>query len=515
MIIRKPYAFLIKNFKLIHLIIFILSSYVLYRTNILFNFFTEYAETRKITALLENNFFPSLLFVFSILIILFSIIILILLKQKDKPKILYVIISIYYFAFIIFCIVSSMIITTIELEGLTPQNARIIRDISFMFLVPQIVFIIFILIRTLGFDIKRFHFGEDLQSLQIDLSDNEEVEITSGIDSDKLYRKLEMKKEDLKEFYYENKAILLIIIFLSVVIIPTTLIIKYNKENKRYSEGEIISFNDYEFKINSSYITKYSYNGEKLLDKNNSYLIVSININNYEKEDLALNLDNLKLEINDSIYEPTTKTYASFIDLGIGYENQIIKKGTSKNYIVLYNVKSSDLSETMTIRYTDKLLYNNSTITANYKRTIINPISLDEKGSGGNISINNPMIFSKTLLKDTKFTINEYGIKDYYTYGNTNKYIVNQTGSILKLTYDFTPGKSIDFIDNFSDLLLKYGSIVYTCDNVEYTNKIVDLTPSNYKEKDLFLAVDGKAKTASNIKIVFNIRTTKYIYTLI
>ena len=39
MIIRKPYAFLIKNFKLIHFIMLIVSTYLAIRTNIISSFF--------------------------------------------------------------------------------------------------------------------------------------------------------------------------------------------------------------------------------------------------------------------------------------------------------------------------------------------------------------------------------------------------------------------------------------------------------------------------------------------
>ena len=77
----------------------ILSSYLLYRANVIFTFFSKYVETRKIiytgTLAIENV--PNLIFIFSLLIILFSVIIYILLKQKDKPKLLYVSIILFYF----------------------------------------------------------------------------------------------------------------------------------------------------------------------------------------------------------------------------------------------------------------------------------------------------------------------------------------------------------------------------------------------------------------------------------
>ena len=42
MILRKPYAFFIKNFKVIHAILAVLISFVLYRFITLYNFFRIY-----------------------------------------------------------------------------------------------------------------------------------------------------------------------------------------------------------------------------------------------------------------------------------------------------------------------------------------------------------------------------------------------------------------------------------------------------------------------------------------
>ena len=42
MILRKPYAFLIKYFRLIHLFISLLIVYLIYKTNNMYNFFKDY-----------------------------------------------------------------------------------------------------------------------------------------------------------------------------------------------------------------------------------------------------------------------------------------------------------------------------------------------------------------------------------------------------------------------------------------------------------------------------------------
>ena len=188
MIVRKPYAFLIRNFKLIHFLILILLVYLIYRANLILGFFNSYVDTRQVVSIasLSLEYVPNLIFLFSILVIIFSTIIFILLRQKDKPTVLYLTMILFYIAFMVFAIVARLNIDTIQLEGLSPKSARIIRDISLLMFIIQIGYVILITVRTLGFDIKKFHFGEDINNLKIDISDSEEVELTTGIDTNKL-----------------------------------------------------------------------------------------------------------------------------------------------------------------------------------------------------------------------------------------------------------------------------------------------------------------------------------------
>ena len=74
MVFRRPYAFLIKHFRLIHIILFILFAYITFKAN--------------------SDYINVWIFIFSILIIGISIIIFFLMRYKKKPKLFYVITSI-------------------------------------------------------------------------------------------------------------------------------------------------------------------------------------------------------------------------------------------------------------------------------------------------------------------------------------------------------------------------------------------------------------------------------------
>lgn len=518
MIVRKPYAFLIKNFKLIHFFMLVITSYILYKSNSIFTFFNEYVSTRQVvsTGTLSIEYVPFLLFIFSILIIAFSVIIMILLKQKDKPNFLYLTIIIFYFAFIIFCIYSRLNISDIELEGIDPQKARIIRDISLIVFLIQIVYEVLLLVRTFGFDIKKFHFGEDLQSLQIDITDNEEVELTTGIDTDKLIRRLKMKGEDLKAFFLENKFMIILLSILLVIVIPLTFKLINANANKKYNENEVIDLRSYNLKVNNSYITKYDYKGKKLLSGNSSYLIVNFNITNYSNDKFGVNLNNFKLVINDNIYDTNVTLYDNFIDLGNGYNGQKLNTNESKNYIMLFIVNDEDLTSDILLRYTSNIKYVNSEAKPTYKRVLLSTKQLDTKKEYDPVSMNEEIDFSDSLLKDTKITLTSYGIRNKYSYilNNNTKYIVNNSGLVFKLSYNFTLDSDISFISDFSEFITKYCQIEYVYNNVTYKYYVNNITPSKYEDSDIYLAVNDNIINSTSIKLIFNIRNNIFTYVI-
>ena len=175
MILKKPYAFLIKNFRLIHLILTGLIGYLLFRTFNLYNFFSRYVENVYATLgdALPSNYITIFMFLVSIIIIVFSLAMFLLMKKKDKPKNLYIGLSSYYILYFIGLILYFVLFKSMETSQMTIRNAMIIRDLTFIIIFPQAALLILSLIRAVGFDIKRFNFSKDLKELDINEEDNE------------------------------------------------------------------------------------------------------------------------------------------------------------------------------------------------------------------------------------------------------------------------------------------------------------------------------------------------------
>lgn len=509
MIIRRPYAFLIRNFRLIHFLILLLSTFIFFKSLNALDFFNEYVDTRQFidSETLISDTVSFSMIIFSVVLIFAFTSIIVLFNKKDKPILFYIVGFIFYIAFIAICIISRVIISTIILEGIDPRISRIIRDVWFISIIIQIIIVGFSLIRTLGFDVKKFNFVEDLHELKIDTDDDEEIEISTGFDSSKVKMQLAMQKEELKAFFYENKFMIIIVLFLIFIVIPSAFIAKNIIENKRYEIGEIIDLDDFNLKIEGAYLTKKDYKGDLLFKGDNSYLIVMFNIENEKEEERGITLNNLRLEVNGKIYMPTTNHYEYFTDIGTGYNNNKISK-EEKNYIAVYIIKDEDIDHEMIIRYADKLKVKNSQISAIYYRTIINPENIDITSTTVNKSLNQDLIIDYKELKGIKLNISNYDLQNEFTYSvnDKTKYIINTYGIVLLLNYSFTENSS------FTDFINKNAIITYKYNGNTYNQKISDITPKNYKENEIYLAVSENLRDATEINLVVKVRNTEYIY---
>ena len=209
MVLKKPYAFLIKHFRLVHLFLLGLLSYVLYKNYVVFKFFDNYLKTTK-TNILDNlsvQFVTPLIFIVITTIIIITFTIMLLMNSKKKNTKYYLISIILYFTLIFVFIFTSYELKQIELNELNLRTIKITRDILLVSNLVQIPFLIVSLVRAIGFNIKKFNFEKDLKELQIDSSDNEEFEVGVNLDNNDIKTIINRRKRILKYFIKENKYI--------------------------------------------------------------------------------------------------------------------------------------------------------------------------------------------------------------------------------------------------------------------------------------------------------------------
>lgn len=357
MILRKPYAFLIKHFKLIHLIVTLLLIFIIGKTSSIINFFKDYVndDVLKINA---SSYVNNVIYFVLSLIILLSIIIIILLRKKDKP-------ILFYIVSIVLCIVlmfgfyyEGSIITELEFGLLDRKTINFARDIVKFMIFAEVTLLIPYVIRTLGFDIRKFDFKKDLQELNITLEDNEEFELLSPFNINKLGVKTRRNLRELKYYYFENKLFILII--LGCILLFSGLIL-YNKIDfnslKKYGENEIIKFDNlYTLKIDDSYITNKNDSGKIISVNNKFYLILKFVVTSNNKNDFNLDINNFIVKIKDDEFLPSKNYYTYFESYGLGYKGQKFSYGDTKTFILVYNIPGEYKEKNMLLEY--NFMYN-------------------------------------------------------------------------------------------------------------------------------------------------------------
>lgn len=345
MILRRPYAFLIKHFRLIHLIMFLILLYIIDKARYILNFFKDYISFNGNIEVISSNYISYYIFIGIMMVIMLSSIIYYLMKYKNKPRVFYIgTILICLISFILFIYLYTRI-RGLETLTLSSRMIRLYRDLSRINFWLLVVVSIPMLIRGFGFDIKKFNFTSDLKELHLNKEDSAEVEVNTDLNYNGIKRMVRKTFRELKYYYNDNKMIINIIIFiLAIIVIIVSPLNKY-VVNSDLNEGEILSTNYFNIKVNKSYISD-----RKRISLNNSYVIINISIIG-KVDKYSLDLDELVLISKNNKYIPSQKYYNYFTDIGVGYRDNILSTDKYQNYILIYNINNIDKDNEFKLDY--------------------------------------------------------------------------------------------------------------------------------------------------------------------
>lgn len=503
MILRKPYGFLIKHFRLIHLILTGIYIYLLFKVNSLLKYFNNLIAgiESKINALkYATNYY----LIAIVLAAIICIVIYALMHYKKKPKLLYVILIALYTVVAIIIGITNQGLNNIYFSTVSARDLRLYRDLLKIIRLFQYASIFMTLVRGLGFDIKKFNFKEDIAELNLEVTDDEEVELTVG-STEGLKRRIRKQIREYTYYYKENKLFINVILIIFILIILSTHTINVRIINRVFKEGEELTTEKFSFAVTESYITNTSYDNKNILSPDKTFLIAKISINSLVGK-TDLNTTIMTLNIQNKSYTINTKYSNYFKDLGTTFKNQRI--GDRKTYLFVYIIPTKEASKPMQINYSTSQKIN------------IKPINIDKKNKEIKANLGENVDLAQTILKSGEFKINKYELKNSFDYNYEyqiyeKKYtskikIVSQEKTILYLdgTYQSNFGMT------YSDFIATYGRIKYKINNDEFNCQApINKSPNSVKNA-LYLEVDKQMEQATNIWIEFNIRNTKIIYTL-
>ena len=333
MVLKRPYAFLIKHFRLIHLIIAAIFLYVSIMSMDIYKYLNSVINN-SLNRYNANLYINYGIFFFIFIALLLCGAVFWLLKYKNKP------IKIYIITFIGYIIISAFIFVLFNyMRNLSENivNQKSIRSYRDIFLVLQFFeyyITIFMLIRGMGFDIKKFNFNLDIQELKATLEDSEEIEIDTRIDTTNIVRRIRKQGREFGYYFKEYKIFIIIAIALVGVIVLYKGYKYFDEKLKVYNENDQIG-DVYKITIKDSYY---------YTDGTDNYVIVNFDINKSGTPKL-LNSGLLTLTIGRKKYTPINNICYKFTSLGKCYKRQYIKN-TTENYIVTYRVERLNASKT-------------------------------------------------------------------------------------------------------------------------------------------------------------------------
>ena len=517
MIIRKPYAFLIKNFRKIHIFMFLLCAFIYYKTITLSSFINEFMDLFSYDSYNEpistyTGFLPMLAL---ILLIASSIVLIILLKHKDKPWKAYLLPTIEYTALFLTFIFTAGYFNSYTGSSET-TTIRAIRDVIFILTIPQYANFILLGIRIFGVDLNKFDFKTDKEYIELSEDDREEVEININIDKESIKRTYKRFKRNLGYFFQEHK---LLVQAVSIILIIFVAYKSYNYifvVNKSYSQGDIINTNGYTITINNSYYSDKDYKGSKI-SSGNGFVVLDLNIKNNSVK-RTVNLNRFHIMNKSSNYSPTNKLYETeFNDLGKTVSELTLENGKENNLILIYKVSTKEDINRFVLYYQE--LNGNETHLRKIKLNItdLSEIKEQEAVNLGDVLTIKTKDEEKEIIFDNLEILKtvEYNAKSCSSSecSVTTKTKTAKDGySILKLDFSSNDFAGKDMID----FLIKYGKINYI-DNSKTKKgyKISNaLNTYEYYGKYVYIAIPDEIANSSKIELVITVRNNKYTYKL-
>lgn len=520
MILRKPYAFLIKHFKFIHLIMTIFIGILIYQTNTLLSFFNDFiGSTQTIvgTSVLDI-LFGNYVYILSAGVVLASLIIFILMSFKEKPRLYYALNIIGYILLIVLYIYAGNTIEAMQENILDERIVRAVRDFLNIAFIFQLYSIVISFIRTIGLDVKKFDFKDDVEDLDLTDLDNEEFEVNVEFDSQTLKRKVRRGYRNMRYYFIENKLILIIIGILLILGISFGLHSVLKDDTVEYRMNQAFSPIGYNIIIEESYVTSTDFRLNKI-SNDTSLVVVKFKIRTLNKTEEFI-FGKLGLKIGDNKYYHDIKNRSYVSDFGVAYTGQVLSN-EYKDYVLVYEIPTSLKGNAMDLIYTEQIVSGMFKDKTDDIRIPLTVVDLDEKKEVEYINYNQNYIVGSGLLEGYEFKFNNIELNNnfkinynicvannecynYYEYLSPSLSGISDK-AILKLNMDLVVPEDGQ-IKSIGDLITKFGSVEYTVNGVIKSTNITKKIDTTHKDNYSYFEIKKEVLQADSISLVLKVR---------
>lgn len=516
MILKKPYGFLIKHFKIINLLILVPMLYIALKFGDIAGFFRDYVAAKYNTpeTIIAGKYITVLTYIVLIFLIGYNLFIFILMKDKKKPTKEYALSAIYYTVLLLMTLVFYSSMTNIEIGKIEASGINMIRDFANLCPLPSYVIMILTLFKGIGFNIKTFNFDNNLD-LQVTEDDEAEFELKVGPDSYVIKRNIVHNLRELKYYILENKFVFSCIGIVLGIIIVVTIYMNFGVYNRHYRLNQSFALDSFTLSLQDSYITDVDYSGN-IINKGKYYLVIKIGIQNRGSEDVSIDKSNFRVYSGKNVFFPSYDRSNRFLDIGNAYQGNNIKAGTQDNYVLVYELEQEDIKNSYEMKILSNLEVDANVLTPSYKIINITPQNITRKEELGKTTINKELTLKNTTLGNTRLTLKSTKLVSSYSYLNSGRDTSNNTlvphqGKMLlvikdKIKYD----KETSYYKNtYRKFYEDFATIEFDYENYNGSKKmstnLIDVTPSGVTSEKVY-EVSSLIKYGENLKMILTIR---------
>lgn len=533
MIVRNPYGFVVKHFKLINVLLIIPMIYLAFKLGDITNFFNSYIASGYSTP--ETNFADAYvngtMYLFIAILLFANIFLYFIFTAKKKNGIVYAINILYFLVLIVAVFLFHTSMSSIEKDSLDATFANFVRDCAIIAQMPIYLLIVINVSKGVGFNYRTLRFDNN-SDLKIKEDDEEEIEIKLGNNDTSLKKVVVHTIRELKYYVLENKFVFCCIGAVFLIYFGYNLYMNFQVYNKTININQAFNLNDFTLALKDSYISDVDYRGE-VITEGKYYLAIKIGIQNVSRNDTSISDTNFRIYIGNEVLYPSYDKSSRFIDIGETYSGELIRSQEAHDYVFVYELTKKQLKSSYQLRILNGLSEKNGTLLKNYKKITVRPQNLTKTDNLGDLKPNQEVSLKKTMLGNTSYILKDIKLVSSYPYSydlcdkngckKINDTIVARGGKALLVIEDnidldentaYSKYKNKDFYIDFTYLNYQFKITA----GKEHGDKVKNaylrnITPQNMEGKKVY-EVPSTVLDADKINLVIRIRN-KYIITVI
>lgn len=531
MIVKNPYKVLVKNYRIINLLLLIPIIYLLFTFTNIASFFQEFTNADYYTAQtdLADLYVPIATMVIAVITAIVHFIVWLLLTLKKKKNYYHIISTGYLLIMFLSLVFFYTSMLNIEMGNVENTFANFLRDISELVIYPIYILIVMGGINVVGLNIKTLRFDKH-SDLRLTEEDEEDIEIQVGSDNNETKRRFVHTARELKYYVIENKIILAIIAVTLIGAVVFKAFLNYQVYNQTYNQNKSFALDNFSLSVKESYITQLDYSG-RVITKDKYYLAIKMGIHNQGSE-TTISKDVFRIMIGDEIVYPSYDKGSRFVDIGKPYTGNNILADEAHDYVFVYELTEKQLKSSYEMRILNDLSVDDKGLTASYKKIKIRPLYLSETQKHPAKKVKEKMTFADSTLKNTTYTLEKVEISQSYKYAYELCYternchmiediLVASGGKVLMVIKDEI---SLDSATSYSEFAEKnfyedFVTVEYTFEvKTGYNTGIItqignvkDVTPSQITDRKIY---EVPANMMSSYKINFYINIRNQLYTI-